>query len=156
MRDSITHYTTSRFCALTNPLRTRPLPFTTLRIARREGERVGRLLLFSRLTVVPPKTVQSAAKQPQPHGYHTPGVFERADVLLNGGPMVERSEERPERRTNHRLRMLIDDLQSQLRDTRHALEFVRDSVAQLRVDVEDLRRAHNEERPLIAWSSKRG
>jgi len=52
--------------------------------------------------------------------------------------------------------MLIDDLQSQLSDTRHALEFVRDSVAQLRVDVEDLRRAHNEERPLIAWSSKRG
>ena len=72
-----------------------------------------------------------------------------------GGPMVERSEERPERRTNHRLRMLIDDLQSQLRDTRHALEFVRDSVAQLRLDVEDLRRAHNEERPLITWSGKR-
>ena len=52
--------------------------------------------------------------------------------------------------------MLIDDLQSQLSDTRHALEFVQDSVAQLRVDVEDLRRAHNEERPLIAWSSKSG
>ena len=66
---------------------------------------------------------------------------------------MERPEERPERRKNHRLRMLIDDLQSQLRDTRHALEFVRDSVGQLRVDVEDLRRAHNEERPLIAWSS---
>ena len=68
---------------------------------------------------------------------------------------MERPEERPERRKNHRLRMLIDDLQSQLRDTRHALEFVRDSVGQLRMDVEDLRRAHNEERPLIAWSSKR-
>ena len=53
---------------------------------------------------------------------------------------MERSEERPERRTNHRLRMLIDDLQSQLRDTRHALEFVRDGLADLRVNVEELRR----------------
>jgi predicted nucleic acid-binding Zn-ribbon protein len=68
---------------------------------------------------------------------------------------MERPEERPERRKNDRLRMLIDDLQSQLRDTRYALEFVRDSVAQLRVDVEDLRRAHNEERPLITWSSSK-
>jgi chromosome segregation ATPase len=57
------------------------------------------------------------------------------------GDTMERSEERPDRRTNHRLRMLIDDLQSQLRDTRHALEYVRDSVADLRVDVEELRRA---------------
>ena len=64
-------------------------------------------------------------------------------------------EERPERSSNHRLRMLIDDLQSQLRDTRHALEFVLDSVADLRVDVEDLRRAHNEGRPAIARASRK-
>ena len=53
---------------------------------------------------------------------------------------MERSEERPERRTNHRLRMLIDDLQSQLRDTRHAVEHIRESVAELRLSVEELRR----------------
>jgi hypothetical protein len=54
---------------------------------------------------------------------------------------MEKPERQPERRTNHRLRALIDDLQSQLRDTRHALEFVRGSVSELRVDVEELRRA---------------
>jgi hypothetical protein len=37
--------------------------------------------------------------------------------------------------------MLIDDLQLQLRDTRHALEFIREGVADLRLDVEELRRA---------------
>ena len=53
---------------------------------------------------------------------------------------MERSEERPERRTNHRLRMLIDDLQSQLRDTRYTVEYIRESVAELRLSVEELRR----------------
>lgn len=67
-------------------------------------------------------------------------MFERARGLLMGYTM-DRSEERPERRSNHRLRMLIDDLQAQLRDTRHALEFVREGLAELRVDVEELRRA---------------
>jgi hypothetical protein len=37
--------------------------------------------------------------------------------------------------------MLIDDLQSQLRDTRHAVEYIRESVAELRLSVEELRRA---------------
>jgi hypothetical protein len=36
--------------------------------------------------------------------------------------------------------MLIDDLQSQLRDTRHAVEYIRESVAELRLSVEELRR----------------
>jgi len=36
--------------------------------------------------------------------------------------------------------MLIDDLQSQLRDTRHAVEHIRESVAELRLSVEELRR----------------
>lgn len=50
--------------------------------------------------------------------------------------------------------MLIDDLQSQLRDTRHALEFVRDSLAELRVDVEELKLAYNERRPMVTRPRK--
>jgi len=52
----------------------------------------------------------------------------------------------PERRKNHRLRALIDELRGELRDTRHALEFMRESVANLRVELEELRQAHNEGR----------
>ena len=55
----------------------------------------------------------------------------------------------PERRTNLRLRALIDDLRRELRDTRHALEFLRERVSTLSVEVEDLRRAHNEGRPSV-------
>lgn len=67
---------------------------------------------------------------------------------------MERPKGQPDRRTNHRLRMLIDDLQSQLRDTRHALEFVRDSLAELRVDVEELKLAYNERRPMVTRPRK--
>ena len=52
----------------------------------------------------------------------------------------------PERRKHHRLRALIDELRGELRDTRHALEYMRESVAALRVDLEELRQAHNEGR----------
>ena len=51
-----------------------------------------------------------------------------------------------ERRTNHRLRAIIDELRAELRDTRHALEFLRERVSRLSVDMEELRRAHNEGR----------
>lgn len=61
-----------------------------------------------------------------------------------------RQWEGPERRTSLRLRALIDDMQLQLRDTRHALEFLREGVSDLRVDVEELRRAHNEGRLSVA------
>ena len=56
----------------------------------------------------------------------------------------------PERRTNLRLRALIDDLRGELRDTRHALEFLRERVSSLSVELEELRRAHNERRPSVA------
>jgi hypothetical protein len=50
--------------------------------------------------------------------------------------------------------MLIDDLQSQLRDTRHALEFVRDGLAELRVSVEELRRTVMRDREVIGPPGK--
>jgi len=60
----------------------------------------------------------------------------------------------PERRTNLRLRALIDELRGELRDTRHSQEFLRERVAALSVDVEDLRRAHNEGRPSVVGPLK--
>jgi hypothetical protein len=54
-----------------------------------------------------------------------------------------------ERRTNLRLRALIDELRGELRDTRHALEFLRERVSTLSVEMEELRRAHNERRPSV-------
>jgi len=61
----------------------------------------------------------------------------------------------PERRTNPRMRMLIDDLRGELRDTREALEYLRQRVSTLGVDLEELRRAHNEGRPSTAPTQKR-
>ena len=61
----------------------------------------------------------------------------------------------PERRTNVRLRALIDELRSELRDTRHALEFLRERVSTLSIDLEELRRAHNEGRPLAVGAGKK-
>ena len=55
----------------------------------------------------------------------------------------------PERRTNPRLRALIDDLRGELRDTRHALEFLRERVSALSVELEEVRRAHNQGRPSV-------
>ena len=52
----------------------------------------------------------------------------------------------PERRTNPRMRALIDELRSGLRDNREAVEFLRERVHTLGVDLEELRRAHNEGR----------
>ena len=87
----------------------------------------------------------SVPAPPEREGYSTVEIegthWRSLTVPLGGGHNMERSEERPERRTNHRLRMLIDDLQSQLRDTRHAVEYIRESVAELRLSVEELRRA---------------
>jgi len=60
----------------------------------------------------------------------------------------------PERRSNPRLRALIDDLRAELRDTRHALEFLRERVSTLSVELEELRRAHNEGRPSVVAAGK--
>ena len=66
------------------------------------------------------------------------------------GTMADTTEwQGPERRTNHRLRALIDELRGELRDTRHALEFVRERVSALSLDVEELRRAHDKGRPSV-------
>jgi len=54
-----------------------------------------------------------------------------------------------ERRTSTRMRVLIDELRSELRDSRDALEFLREQVHALNVKVEELRRAHNEGRPAV-------
>jgi predicted nucleic acid-binding Zn-ribbon protein len=55
----------------------------------------------------------------------------------------------PERRTNLRMRALIDDLRAELRDNRAAVEYLREQVHALSVELEELRRAHNENRPSL-------
>jgi len=74
---------------------------------------------------------------------------------LAGGTMTDTTQwQGPERRTNPRLRALIDELRGELRDTRHSLEFLRERVSTLSVDVEELRRAHNEGRSLVVGAEK--
>lgn len=88
------------------------------------------------------------------YGLNCPSADDRDDGArgVEGRDSVDdtRQWEGPERRTSLRLRALIDDMQLQLRDTRHALEFLREGVSDLRVDVEELRRAHNEGRQSVA------
>jgi hypothetical protein len=73
-----------------------------------------------------------------------------AQGLLERGTMADTTQwQGSERRTNLRLRALIDELRGELRDTRHALEFLRERVSTLSVEMEELRRAHNEGRPAV-------
>jgi hypothetical protein len=44
-----------------------------------------------------------------------------------------------ERRSNLRLRTLIDELRSELRDTRQSLEFLRERVSSMAVELERLK-----------------
>jgi hypothetical protein len=83
-------------------------------------------------------------------------MFGADPVLAERGTTMADSEQwqGPERRTNHRLRALIDELRGEQRDTRHALEFLRDRVSMLSVDLEELRRAHNEGRPSVVSALK--
>jgi hypothetical protein len=81
--------------------------------------------------------------QPQPCRYRDTSLW-RGGVT---GMDDTREWQGPERRTNLRLRALIDDLQSQLRDTRHTVECLRDGVSDLRLELAELRHAHNKGRP---------
>jgi hypothetical protein len=62
----------------------------------------------------------------------------------------------PERRTDVRLRALIDELRSELRDTRYAMEFLRERVSTLSVELEELKRLHNERRASTAAAGENG
>jgi len=55
----------------------------------------------------------------------------------------------PERRANPRMRALIDELRADMRDNRAAVDYLRERVQALSVELEEVRRAHNENRPAV-------